>query len=66
MQGTTEYVGVPTAKSLDGYRRAKLQILKRDFYIKLTDEELAHAKELTSEIAIDQFCLSAIARRWDK
>lgn len=64
MKGTTENIGAPCATTLDGYRKSKLLMLKRDFYIRLTDEEIAHAKELTSEIAIDQFCLSAIARHW--
>lgn len=64
MKGTTENIGVPCANTLDEYCKAKLLMLKRDFYIRLTNEEIAHAKTLKSEIAIDQFCLSAINRHW--
>lgn len=64
MHGTTDNIGAPVAKTLNEYRKAKLKILSRDFYIKLTPEEIAHANELKSEIAIDQFCLSAINRHW--
>lgn len=64
MKGTTENIGAPCASTIEGYCKSKLLMLKRDFHIKLTPEETAHAKELKSEIAIDQFCLSAIARHW--
>ncbi len=58
--------GIPNTDNIDAYRKAKLKILKRDFCIKLTPEEIEHANELKSEIAIDQFCLSVINRHWDK
>ena len=64
MGPSTFTAGIPVTNNLDSYRKAKLKILKRDFYIKLTPEEIAHANELKSEIAIDQFCLSAINRHW--
>lgn len=64
MGPSTYTIGVPVTNNIDSYRKAKLKILKRDFYIKLTPEEIEHANELKSEIAIDQFCLSAINRHW--
>lgn len=48
----------------DVYRKAKLKILKRDFRISLTEEELAHAETLTTEVQIDQFCLGMINKYW--
>ena len=55
-----------TAKSvsIDTYRKMKLKMLKRDFKVTLTEEEIAHAKTLTTEVKIDQFCLTILERRW--
>ena len=50
--------------SLKAYRKMKLKMLERDFCIKLTDEEKAHAATLTTETAIDQFCISILNNRW--
>ena len=36
--------------SLRMYRKTKLRMLERDFYITLTQEELEHANSLTSAI----------------
>jgi len=60
MEKHTFSAGVPTAKTLNAYRKAKLKMLKKDFRIYLTDEELAHAEELKTEIAIDNFCITMI------
>lgn len=46
--------------SIKEYRKRKLKMLKRDFCIHLTDEEIDHANTLDKEIAIDQFCISMI------
>lgn len=54
----------PKTNNINTYRKAKLKILKRDFCIDLTDEEVAHANTLTTEIQIDQFCLGIINNRW--
>lgn len=51
--------------SLKQYRKTKLKILKNDFRITLTDEELAHAETLTTEIQIDQFCLGILNKNWN-
>ena len=57
-------IGLPVTSSLESYRKAKLKILKRDFCIKLTPEELEHAHSLKTEIEIDNFFISAINRHW--
>ena len=63
MGPATFATGVPTKGDINTYRKAKLKILKRDFYIKLTPEELAHANSLKTEIEIDNFFISAIKRQ---
>jgi len=47
------------------YIKAKLKILRRDFCIEATEEELEHLKTLTTQIAIDNAILGIINRRWD-
>jgi hypothetical protein len=56
--------GAPKTTNINSYRKAKLKIMKRDFCIDPTEEELAHADTLTTEVAIDQFCLGVINNRW--
>ena len=51
--------------SFSSYKKMKLKMLKRDFCIMLTDEELAHAESLQSEIQVDQFCIKILNSRWD-
>ena len=46
------------------YIKAKLKILKRDFCIYATEEEVAHIKTLTTQIAIDNAILGIINNRW--
>lgn len=50
--------------SIKEYRKMKLKMLKNDFLIKLTDEEIAHAETLTTEVQLDQFALGIINKRW--
>jgi hypothetical protein len=50
--------------TLSQYRKMKLKILKRDFKIDLTEEELAHAETLKTEAAINQFCMGILNNRW--
>lgn len=50
--------------SLKSYRKMKLRMLE-DFCIKLTDEERARANTLTSEAALDQFCITILNNRWN-
>lgn len=61
---STDNIGVPMTKNIDAYRKAKLKILKRDFLIPLTDEQKAHAQELKTEIAIDNFCLMMVMNHY--
>ncbi len=55
----------PTFRTPDKYIKAKLKILKRDFCIDATEEEIEHLNTLTTQIQIDNAILSIIARRWD-
>ncbi len=50
--------------SIPAYRKAKLKMLKRDFCITLTADELAHAETLTTEAQIDQFYVMILNKRW--
>ena len=55
----------PIFKTPEQYVKAKLRILKRDFYIEATQEEITHLKTLTTQTSIDNAILSIINRRWD-
>lgn len=55
---------VPRKVSLKEYRKMKIKMLKKDFCINLTDEEIAHANTLKTEAALDQFCLGILNNRW--
>lgn len=46
------------------YIKAKLKILRRDFCIYPTDEEIAHLYTLTTQLRIDNAFQSIITRRW--
>lgn len=37
------------------YIKAKIQFLRREFCMNLTDEEIAHFYELKTEIAVDNY-----------
>ena len=50
--------------SLKSYRKMKLKMIEADFCIKLTDEEREHANSLTTEAALDQFCITILNDRW--
>ena len=50
--------------SFKQYKKMKLKMLQRDFCIPLSDEELAYAESLQSEIQVDQFCLGILNSRW--
>ena len=45
--------------SIKAYKKMKLSMLS-DFCVKLTDEQKEHFDSLKTEIAIDNFCISAI------
>lgn len=50
--------------SFKTYKKMKLKMLRRDFCILLTDDELARFNALTTEIQVDQFCLGILNNRW--
>ena len=51
----------PRNMSIKSYKKMKLDMLD-DFCVNLTSEEKAHFDSLTTEVSIDNFCLSAISR----
>lgn len=55
----------PTFTTPKKYVDAKLKILRRDFCIEPTEEEIEHLNTLTTQIAIDNAILGIINRRWD-
>lgn len=60
----TANAGLPKTSNLKSYRKAKLKILRRDFKVTLTEEELARVETLKTEAAIDQFCIGILNNRW--
>ena len=61
-----DYIFNERKMSLKEYRKMKLKMLRRDFCVLLTDEEIAYAHTLTTEVQIDQFCLGILNKRWDR
>ena len=47
------------------YAKAKIEILKNDFYVNPTKEEEAHVYTLQTRIAIDNACQSIMDRHWN-
>ena len=41
--------------SIKAYIKEKIRMLKKDFYINLTDEEINHMKSLTRDIDVDHY-----------
>lgn len=52
----------PHNMSLKSYRKMKMRMLK-DFYIELTPEQISYINSLTTEIEIDNFCISCINKK---
>ena len=42
------------------YIKQKIKMLERDFFIRLDNSELRHFKELTTEIAVDNYARQLI------
>lgn len=59
-----ENIGAPNTNNIDSYRTAKIEILSGDFKIDLTLDEITEINKLKSEIAIDNYCLGIINKRW--
>lgn len=58
------YNALTCVAPLAEYRKAKLDLLKKDFRIDVTAEEEAHVYELESEIAVDRYCRKIINNHW--
>ena len=54
----------PTFNTPKEYVKAKIKILKRDFCIYPTEEEIEHLNTLNTQIAIDNAVISIINRHW--
>ena len=50
--------------SLKEYRKMKIKMLEKDFKITMTDEDIAYAETLTTDIKLDQWALGIINQRW--
>ena len=46
---------------IKAYRKMKMKILK-EFYIRLSDEEMERMQSFTREIDIDNFCIAMIRK----
>ena len=64
MDANTSSVEVPMTTNINAYRKARMKMLERDFHIYLTEAEIDHMNELTSEIAIDNFYISLIQNHY--
>jgi hypothetical protein len=49
--------------TLKQYIREKIRMLRKDFCIDLTDEQIAHMRSLKSEIAVDNYAHDLIFNR---
>lgn len=56
--------GFQRQMSFKTYKKMKLRMLRRDFCINLTEEELARYNTLDTEIKVDQFCVTVLNNRW--
>jgi hypothetical protein len=54
----------PKFTTPEKYLKAKLKILRRDFCIEPTLDEIVHLQKLTTQIAIDNAILGIINNRW--
>lgn len=53
----------PRITPIATYINDKIRMLKKHFYIKLTDEEIAHMESLTTEISVDNYAHKLIMTR---
>jgi hypothetical protein len=54
----------PKFTTPEKYVNVKMKILRRDFCIEPTTDEVIHLKKLTTQIAIDNAILGIINNRW--
>ena len=50
-------------KSIKSYIKEKIRMLKKDFFIKLTDEEINHLKSMTRDIDVDHYVHDLIMKK---
>ena len=55
----------PLFKTPEKYIKQKLKILRRDFCIEPTEEEIAHLNTLTTQVTIDNAILTIINNHWN-
>ena len=55
-----DYTSSESTISLDKYIKEKIRMLKKDFCIPMTDEQIAHMQELKSEIQVDNYAQDLI------
>jgi hypothetical protein len=54
----------PRNMSIKSYRKMKIKMLE-EFHIQLTSEQLSRINSLSTEIAIDNFCISLIQNNYN-
>lgn len=54
----------PNFSTPEKYVKAKLKILRRDFYIEPTEVEIKHLNELKTQVSIDNAILGIINNHW--
>ena len=50
--------------SLSEYKANKIQILERDFLLKLKPDEKMHLLSLDNDIQVDQYAISLLNKSW--
>ena len=61
MESNRNYIFNKVNMPIKRYRKMKLKMLK-EFCITLSDEEMEYMQTLTTEIKIDNFCISMIRK----
>ena len=54
----------PVSIEVEVYRERKIEMMKNDFLIDLTPEEIRHIKTLKTEYTIDHYCREILHDRW--
>ena len=57
-------IGYKCVENINTYRKRKMKIMEQDFCIQLTQEEIAHIKELKTAGAVDAYCIDILNDRW--
>ena len=57
-------IRIPKHTTTESYLKCRLKILKRDFMLDLTPDELTYLKSLKTEIAIDNAIRKIVIKHW--